>query len=216
MKYTFITYDNNDEIKAELMECITDILSSYGCLSIKMPIYTCLNELLVNAIKANYKNLYFEEYAPQNNALDIIPYHKALKLFKLEMSTQRIDYLLNMAKEKDVKAEIELSVYEQNVFCMQVINPAEMTEVEQDNVCRKIECAQKYETLSEYFMQGINDPNKEGGGLGIIFIIMMLKSFGLDASFFSISSQNGYTTSRIMIPLNEKTAHFYKENSAEK
>jgi CHAT domain-containing protein len=177
MKYEFYTYDNNDQIKADLLQCLTYILEEYSCSIIKMPIYTCLNELLVNAIKANFKNLYFEEYAPQNNALEIIPYHKALQLFKLEMSTNRVDYLTQLAKEKDIKAMIELSVDEKNDLTILVKNPSTMTKVESENVKKKIELANTYDTLSEYFIYSENDPNKEGGGLGIIFYYNDVEKF---------------------------------------
>ncbi len=213
MNYSFVTYDNNDAIKKEILNCLTDILDSYGCKSLKMPIYTCLNELLVNAIKANYKNLYFEEYSPQNNALEIIPYHKALQLFKLEMSTNRVDYLLQLAKKKDVKAVVTISVDEQNTLIITVSNPAEMTEVERENVRKKIELAHTYDTLSEYFTFSDNDPNKEGGGLGILFILMMMKSFGVDLNTFVIYSENNYTYSKISIPLTERTLRRYKERT---
>ncbi|MFW6365357.1 MAG: hypothetical protein ACOC2H_02650 [Spirochaetota bacterium] len=213
MKYQFITYDNNDAIKEQILGRLTTILESYSCQSIRMPVYTCLNELLINAIKANYKNLYFEEYSPQNNALEIIPYHKALKLFKLEMSTQRIDYLLQLAREKDVKVVIDLSVDRDRNLTIRVTNPAMMTEVERENVRKKIEMASRYETLSEYFVMSDNDPNKEGGGLGIIFIIMVLKSFGLDPDHFIIESRNNQTLSSIRIPLNESTLLHYKNNT---
>lgn len=213
MNFTFSTYDNNDAIKKELLACLTGILESYGCVIIKMPVFTCLNELLVNAIKANFKNLYFEEYAPHNNALEIIPYHKALQLFKLEMSTNRVDYLLQLAQKKNVKAVIEISVDDEKNLTMQVTNPAMMTEVEQANVNMKIALAKKYDTLSEYFVHSENDPNKEGGGLGIIFIMMMLKSFGVDFSHFRIYSENNHTYSRITIPLTEETLLRYKERT---
>ena len=32
-------------------------------------VYTCLKELLINAIKANFKNIYFEGYSSKNDSV---------------------------------------------------------------------------------------------------------------------------------------------------
>lgn len=213
MKYTFETYYNNEIIKEKILSTLTIILEKQSCEQLKMPIFTCINEMLVNAIKANLKNLYFEEYEPHNNALEIIPYHKALQLFKLEMSSNRIDYLIKMAEKKDVKARITLEFDEQDVLYVTIVNPADLTEVEIENINHKIEVAKSYDTLSDYFVLSENDPNKEGGGLGIIFILMMLKSFGVDTDHFTISSSNHVTTSFLKIPVNKIILNRYLNNT---
>lgn len=213
MRYYFETYDNNEQIKKEILEKLSFICDQHECSGIIMPVFTCINELIVNAVKANYKNLYFEKYAPCNNALDVIPYHKALQLFKLEMATNRIDYLVSMAKENGIIAGIEIIVDDKQNLKITVSNPSVMTKVEEQNIKRKRDFANKYNNLTEYFCEVESDPNKEGGGLGILFIIMVLKSFGLNDDRLKIFSENNKTYSLLQIPLIKETVINYLNNT---
>lgn len=213
MRYYFETYDNNEQIKKEILENLTYVFDKYECSGIVMPVFTCINELLVNAVKANFKNLYFEKYAPCNNALDVIPYHKALQLFKLEMATNRIDYLVSMAKENGIITGIEICVDNDKTLTITVSNPSAMTEVEEENINKKREFAKKYNNLTEYFCEVESDPNKEGGGLGILFIIMVLKSFGLNEDNLKIFSEKKKTFSILQIPLIRETVINYLNNT---
>jgi hypothetical protein len=215
MKAEFETHENSDAVKDSIMECLSNELLKRGLNELRMPIFTCLNEMLVNAIKANYKNLYFEEYAPRNNALEIIPYHKALQLFKLEMSTNRIDYLLTLAREKNVTAVINIEFDDDNMLTIRITNPACLTEVEEENIKKKIEMANSYATLTDYFLLSEQDPNKEGGGLGIIFIIMMLKSFGLPTDSLSIFSEKNMTIAELRLALNNQVLDNYIKSTLE-
>ncbi|MDA3899943.1 MAG: hypothetical protein PF637_05420 [Spirochaetes bacterium] len=212
MKYCFETYENSETTKEEILEKLSLILKQKNCTDIIMPVFTCINELLVNALKANFKNLYFEKYAPVNNALEVIPYHKALQLFKLEMATNRIDYLVALAQENGVTAKIELQLND-DCLNVNVINPAEITEVEKENIRKKREFANTYNNLTEYFCEVESDPNKEGGGLGILFILLVLKSFGLDENHLKITSANGITNAHLYIPLHEKIVNNYLNNT---
>ena len=56
----FSVHAVNHETQNEIRKSIHTILESKGYGELLMPVFTCINELLVNAVKANFKNLYFE------------------------------------------------------------------------------------------------------------------------------------------------------------
>ena len=201
---TYRTHSNDTEFKCSLQSDLDMLLDKYGMLRLRMPLMTCINELVVNAIKANYKNLYFEQYSPQNNALELIPYHKALQLFKLELSTRRIDYFENLARKKDVAVTLTMSIEQfgsDEYLQILVENPAEMTQIEIENVQKKFKVAECYRNITEYFEETETDPNKEGAGLGIIFIIMMMKNLEIAPEHLSITSAENRTVALFRIPL---------------
>lgn len=209
---TYYTHCNEQEFKQIIQDDLEKILGNYGMKRLRMPLITCINELIVNAIKANYKNIYFEQYSPHNNALELIPYHKALQLFKLELSTRRIDYFENLARKKGVTVDITMSVSDDDVLEIKVINPADMTSIEIENVEKKFSVADKYRNITEYFEETEIDPNKEGAGLGIIFIIMMMKNLGIPVNNLSITSGGNCTTAVFRIPLEKWLLDNYEKS----
>lgn len=211
---TFETYQADEALETDIKQSLEMILDYYNCRELTMPIFTCLNELLGNAIKANYKNLYFENYAPKNNALEVVPYHVALKLFKMELSSGRLDYLRKMAARRDVKATVEVSV-ENDYLTIKISNPVPLSEQERNNILTKMEDVEKYDNLSEYFNTTLDDPMKEGAGLGIMFIGMMLQSLGLSPDELKIFTENRRTIAKVSIPLNEQTVQTYMNHIGE-
>src|SRR4030042_988400 len=63
----------------------------------------------------------------------------------------------------------------------------------------KIKNAKKFNSIEEAFL--VVQHNKEGAGLGIIIIILMLKELGLSSDNFSITNNNDETEVFIKIPL---------------
>lgn len=209
------THCNDTQFKNEFQCDLEKVLSDYGMLRLRMPLITCINELVVNAIKANFKNLYFEQYSPQNNALELIPYHKALQLFKLELSTRRIDYFENLARKRNVAVDVQMEICSgtpDDYLKIQVENPAEMTQVEIENVQKKFAVAERYNNITEYFEETEADQNKEGAGLGIIFIVMMMKNLGISLSNLSVASENNKTVAIFKIPLAAWLLENYENN----
>jgi acid phosphatase class B len=167
------------------------------------PVYTCLKELLINAVKANFKNIYFEGYSSKKSSESIIDYELALKLFKLELSRENARHLERLARMYDMKAEVTIQTMDNKLY-ITVINPVEMTEREKNNVQYKLECGNRYNDIAEYFAENDNDVSAEadeGAGLGIILISLMLKSMGAGNRDFVITSENKQTTAVLKIPL---------------
>lgn len=205
--FRFSTYSYDEVMQSELKGTLASILEMYGCREILIPIFTCINELLVNALKANYKNLYFEDY---RNGVPDIPYETALRLFKVEISTGRIEKLAELARMNAVSADVQAHIENDTLF-VAVENPYPMTRQEEDNVTRKLAIAADVDGIADFFTVSESDPYKEGAGLGIVFVGIMLKSMGLAPENLSIRSEQGRTRAAFSIPLNAHTVESYRK-----
>ena len=205
-------YSVSDKVEARIRDVLSTCLSGTGCEDIHGPLYTVIKELLINAVKANYKNIYFENYDPSKSVASL-DYETALKLFKLEMSRDQAVHFEKRAREQDIRADVVFARSDGHLH-VHVANPASMTEIEYSNVRKKLSYAQKCQDISEYFLEEDDDPHKEGAGLGLILIIMVLRSLGLRESDFLIESGKTGTVASFSIPLSVKTMQTYSASSA--
>lgn len=198
-----LAYSVSDYVEHRMKEVLGLICKKYNRPDLVPPVYTCLKELLINAVKANFKNIYFEGYTPKNDSESIIDYELALKLFKLELSRENAQHLERLARKLDMRAEVTIQHGDQ-CLNISVTNPVGMTEREKSNVDYKLECASRYNDISEYFAENEDDVNTEvdeGAGLGIILISMMLKNMGATSQDFVITSENNRTTASLKVPI---------------
>ncbi len=164
------------------------------------PIFACVKELLINAIKANYKNIYFENYDPKNKSDEIIDYKKALELFKLEIGRENINIFEEYARRDDMKAVIDIWT-EDATLHVRVMNPVMMTHTEMKNVNKKLADAENCRDLADYCIKNIEDPHREGAGLGLVLIKMMLKSLKAPKDSLVIATDKKNTTAYLKISL---------------
>lgn len=201
-----ISFDGN--VQDEIRSVLSVILEHNDCPQLLMPVFTCINELLINAVKANYKNIYFENFAAV--VKEKISYEKALSLFRLEMQHDGAENLSRIAREKDVRAYLNVWL-EGTDLRITVTNPVLMSEIEQKNVIRKLDMVGKLHEMSEYFAANDADPFNEGAGLGLVFVGMLLKNLGLPDNSLQIHSDESRTTASLTIPLTSSTLKTYLE-----
>jgi hypothetical protein len=198
IKIRAYTISNSEEQR--IRKALIIILKKHKAMNMMAPVYTCLKELLINAIKANYKNIYFEGYQPQNDSDKVIQYDTALKLFKLELTRKNAKYLGKLAKKFRIGVDILLHA-DDDTLTMKVVNPVAMTEIEKQNVLSKIEASRKYDDLTAYFFDDKNNALNEGAGLGIFIISLMLRNIGVKEDGFQISTGENNTIAVIRIPM---------------
>ena len=199
-----LAYSVSDYVERRMKEVLELIFFKYNRPDMIPPVYTCLKELVINAVKANFKSIYFEGYSSKNDSESIIDYELALKLFKLELSRENARHLERLARKHDLRAEISIQTDGKELQII-VTNPVEMSEREKQTVEYKLECASRYHDITEYFAENDEDPDKEsedeGAGLGLILISMMLRNLGATSRDFSITSGNNRTSAHLRIPL---------------
>ncbi|MCP4129522.1 MAG: hypothetical protein GY754_00760 [bacterium] len=203
-----IAYSVSDYVEKHIKDVLIGILEKHNCRKLFAPIYTCIKELIINAVKANFKHIYFENYTPKNESFDMISYDMALQLFKLELSRQNADYLREIAIRNNLKSEIRFKVTGE-ILEIAIINPVEMTERERNNIARKLKDSRECYDIAEYFFKMEHDLMQEGAGLGLVLITIMLKSLGVEGNGFRIESENRTTTATIKIPLCPETVERY-------
>ncbi|HEY1406755.1 MAG TPA: hypothetical protein VF857_09115 [Spirochaetota bacterium] len=202
------TYTIDPLTQNSVRKALREVLSYYGCEELLLPIFTCINELLVNAVKANYKNIYFENCLPKNRLAGELAYSEALELFRLEIRGEGVATLSRMAKEKGMSAVLRASVTG-GVMNIVVSNNAVMTDIERANISHRIEAVRLLKQLSDFFGED-DDPSCEGAGLGIVLVGMMLKSLGLSTDQFEINAGKESTTASLTIPLTQNTLEAYR------
>ncbi|MGL4369379.1 MAG: hypothetical protein ACRCUT_06885 [Spirochaetota bacterium] len=210
----FCAYSLDDSTQDIIKDSLERILSAHGCEEILIPVFSCIIELMINAVKANFKNIYFENYCPQNKSIKMIPYSTALELFRLEIQQDqkhltRLARLYNKAVNLDMQAE-------EGILNVSVTNPSPMTDVEAKNVLRKMKDLESVKEITEYFISNADDPHHEGAGIGIVFVGLMLKGLGVPVRSLRISSAGRMTTARLSVPLNAKTVAAFRAASEKK
>ncbi len=204
-----IAYSVTDQVENNLKDVLKQYLQFRRMDVLMDPLYTILKELLINAVKANFKNIYFEDYKPKNQAHNIVKYETALKLFKLELGREEARHLSHLARKKGLKAMVDFRVRDNRLFIV-VTNPVTMTPQEMENIHNKLHYARDCTDISEYLMNEEEDPHQEGAGLGLILITMILKSLGADEAGLSITTRQNRTEAALSISLTEKTLENYK------
>ncbi len=201
-KIKILAYSVSDYVETRMKEVLMLIFKKYNKPEMMPPVYTCLKELVINAVKANFKNIYFEGYSSKNASENVLDYEMALKLFKLELSRENAASLERLARDADMRAEVSIQSGP-NCLNITVINPVEMTDREKTTVQNKLQCASKYTDITEYFAENDDEVSTEideGAGLGLILISMMLRSMGASETDFIITSENHKTTAVLRIP----------------
>lgn len=160
----------------------------FNCLSY------CLLELLDNASKANAKRIYFQKKKLNINNKD--DYEAGMKDFKANLDLQNSDYVDDL---NNGRLQVMLHFSSDDNIQLKVTNNTTITEKEYERIVSKVDLTNKYNTLQDAF--GDIDLT-EGCGLGIVSIVMMLKSLGLGRENLNFIISENQTEAIIDIPAN--------------
>ena len=194
---TITTYTLPKEIEVYIEQVINVFLKHTNQLKLKDYIVYCVQELVVNAKKANTKRVYFAE-----QGLDIEDpddYKIGMDNFKNETINQ-ISHYLQLQKIKGLYIKIILQI-KRNTINIEIRNNVTATKMEQLRIHDKLARSRQYNNLEEALSQILDD--SEGAGLGIVILVLMLKKIGLDDNAFSFRTTNKFTITSISIPLDQ-------------
>jgi putative nucleotidyltransferase with HDIG domain len=195
---TITTYTLPKEIEVYIEQVIDAFLRETDQLKLKDYIVYCVQELVINAKKANTKRVYFMERGLDIN--DQEDYEFGMAKFR-EDTLGNIAHYLQLQKEKGLHIKVILQI-KRNTIHIEIRNNVKTTKMEQLRIQDKMARSRQYGNLEDA-MNHILD-NTEGAGLGLVILILMLKKIGLDDEVFSIKTIDKYTVASIDIPL-EKT-----------
>lgn len=157
----------------------------------------CLNELVVNAKKANTKRVYFAE--KKLDIFDQTQYEHGMKSFKQD-TLNNINYYLKKQKESGLFVKLILQA-KNNKMKIEVRNNAKLTIFEYKRITERITQAKKYSSIEEAVMSVLDD--SEGAGLGLVIIILMLEKLGMTPENFQTICEHGETITRIILPVSQ-------------
>lgn len=188
----------SSDVEMKMDSIIHHILQAFGHLEMKPLVYTVVKELLINATKANLKRIFFLE-----KGLDI----RDEEDYKRGALLYREALVEDVALSHGVRArEMNHSVvtdfrFRDEGLRIQMINTAEMAPQEEERLRRKLEKAMQYDSMLDFYMDNADDT--EGAGLGLAMIVTMLKSEGIDPSYFRLFTKDEKTIARVEIPFND-------------
>jgi putative nucleotidyltransferase with HDIG domain len=194
---TITTFTLPHEIEIYIEQVIDVLLRQVGQEKLKDYIVYCMQELAVNAKKANTKRVYFLERGLElSNPND---YKHGMEKFK-EDTLSNIAHYLQLQKEKGLYIKLILQI-KQNTINFEVRNNVAVTKTELIRIHDKLARSRQYNNLEEALSQVLDD--SEGAGLGLVILVLMLKKMGLDEDCFDIFSTDKETIAKIIIPLDK-------------
>ena len=194
---TITTFTLPHEIEVYVEQVVTVFLKEVNQEKLKDYIVYCVQELAVNAKKANTKRVYFGE-----RGLDISnpdDYKEGMSHFK-ENTLENIGHYLQLQKEKGLYIRLVLQI-KKNIIHIEVRNNAAITKIEEIRIHDKLARSRQYNNLEDALAQVLDD--SEGAGLGLVILVLMLKKIGLDEDCFDIFSTEKETVAQIVIPLDQ-------------
>jgi putative nucleotidyltransferase with HDIG domain len=194
---TITTFTLPHEIEVYIEQILIVFLREVGKEKLKDYIVYCVQELAVNAKKANTKRVYFME-----RDLDLAnpdDYEIGMAEFK-ENTLSNIAHYLQLQKEKGLYIKLILQV-KKNIIYLEIRNNVAVTKTELIRIHDRLARSRQYSSLEEALSQVLDD--SEGAGLGLVILVLMLKKMGLDEDCFDILSTDKETIARIVIPLDK-------------
>jgi putative nucleotidyltransferase with HDIG domain len=194
---TITTFTLPHEIEMYIEQVLTVFLKQVDQEKLKDYIVYCVQELAVNAKKANTKRVYFTERGLDlSNSED---YKLGMSTFK-ENTLNNIAHYLQLQKEKGLYIKLILQI-KKNIIHIEVRNNVAVTKTELIRIHDKLARSRQYNNLEDALSQVLDD--SEGAGLGLVILVLMLKKMGLDEDCFDILGTDKETIARIIIPLEQ-------------
>jgi len=185
----------SDRIYARLR----DILEKFEKIDLLDVTYSVVKELIINATKALTKRIVFAE-----NGLSIddpVQWEKGTGVFKDKLSEEHLKEYLDKGKTLNFKIKLRY-VYDTTGMRIEVVNNTPIPKIDEARMREKLAKAMKYEAIADYYMD--NADNLEGSGMGLAFIIIMLRNQGIDPQYLRIGNDGDSTVARIEIPFTEE------------
>lgn len=158
-----------------------------------------VKELTMNAVKANFKKIFFAE-----NSLDLEnPDHYAQGMARFHEIMDENVFVDYGRKAREVQLSVETSFdFNKDRVIVEIRNNAPMVEHEELRARTKLEQGLKCNDLMEFMMNGLDET--EGAGAGLVLCLTTMRSVGVDPRLLSIYSDlKTETVARVEIPLND-------------
>jgi len=154
-----------------------------------------LKEMAGNANKANLKRIHFRRL--NLNIHNPEDYEKGMESFRDEISERPENYF-SLAQKFNYFVRINIFL-DDNALHLLVLNNSVILSPELDRIREKFKWASSIKDMEEA-MENVVD-TLEGGGLGIILMVLMFRKLGVTEKAFKIMRNEKYTQTKISIPM---------------
>jgi hypothetical protein len=194
--FEILFYENNQNVNQFIHSIIIELSNKYDIEKFSDVIYSCIRELVMNAIKANLKRVYFHKHNIDIN--DIGQYITGLVQFRAILSNH--EYKTYHTDLQDMNLWVKFAVeHDADGICFEVKNNTAIADLEERRIRLKLQKSMLYDQIIDLYNQ--EEKNPEGAGLGTAMIVLLMEKANLDASLFRIGTVNGITVSRIEVPI---------------
>ncbi len=182
-----------------LRKIISQLLDKYIESAIAEILFACIIELATNATKANMKYLFFRERGW--NLYETKGYPERLGEFKIQARDRNwVSDYARKAREVGLWVQI-LFTHMLNGIRVEVTNNLLLIPEDERRVREKLQLAQKYSSIVDFYHDHADDV--EGEGLGFAMSVIMLKQENIDPALFRIGCDGKMTTARVEIPFSQ-------------
>ncbi len=188
----------NENENSILNSFVAKVLSRLDLTYINETLNTILREIILNAVKANAKRVYFK-----NCGLDINDrnhYNEGLIQFKKDV----ISNLKNIGSDIE-KSEYEVTVLFKNTgqgIDISITNNCTILSDELQRILFRLECAEGSDDFSKIYEKVFD--SSEGAGLGLILSILLLKNAGLKSENYRFCYERNLISHSFFIPFRLK------------
>ncbi len=205
-KLEFVFSDENifEQIKKNCYE-LENFLQKEGIGEI---LFTIINEITTNAIKANLKRIFFIKngYSFQDDE----SYKKGLWEFKQKYRNvfkhskehlQEKNDWLEALRDLGLTVQLEIDANEQRIL-IYVKNNTKILPEEEKKLRESLSIAMKSKDLVDYMTHYIENVDlEEGESLGLPLVVLLIRNLGFSPEYFRVYKDNQYTIARIELPL---------------
>ncbi|MCB1158501.1 MAG: HDOD domain-containing protein [Leptospiraceae bacterium] len=157
-------------------------------------VFMVLKEILVNSNRANAKRVFFGQKNLDINSRE--DYEEGISLFK-KVVLEEWKSFQPLLENSDFY--IKLIIHRKNnCLHFQIANNSELIEIEKDRIHSRILASDKYDDIITAYREVAD--YQESAGLGIVMMILFLRSIHLSKDNLKIHSENGHTTTFLSIP----------------
>lgn len=159
-----------------------------------------MKELTMNAVKANFKKIFFLEN--NLNMANSDHYTQGMARFGEIMDEHVFVNYGRKAREAQLSVETSFDFNKDRVI-IEVRNNAPMAAHEELRARQKLEQGFNCEDLMEFFTEGLDE--SEGAGAGLVLCMTTMRSVGLDPRLLSVYTDlRTETVARVEIPLHPR------------
>lgn len=192
VKFTFQHFGEKDTLPLELVVGV--LLRSVEADFLHEVAFMIINELVVNACKANAKRVFFE--MRKKNIHSKTEYLETIGGFKSEFGHISPEFEKRIQKSKYVTNLILLN--KEDHVLIKVTNNCTILPEEEERLVNRINASASVANLSDAYTQFSN--SEEGSGLGIVLVHILLKNCGISHRAFHLQTEEGLTTISLELP----------------